>query len=441
MIQKLKEVIVTNKKLFSDMVLISLASVASSFLSYYLNFYVQSLYTDVIDFKNFTIFITFLSLIILIPNTFGTSIIIQVTELTTLKKTSQLFDLFWKLLGIFLLIGLIVLLIVNYFSKNLEFLFQVNVNNFFNLTSWYLLLMIIGIPIQAFIYGMMKFKAHVFLIISTIVVKIVGISYFFSLGYGFYAVFYGFIISGLYSIIFGLVSIFINLNLRVEKISSKDLIKKIFLFSVPILFISLGRDLLTYLDFLVVSSRFTQIEASKYALLMNLGKIFLFGSLIILGVMMPQIIDSFNRGENYFKKFKLYLFMETFIVTIGLIIFSVFPKYVIDGLILLTSFLGLSSGSLNSYYDVLSYLPLYSFFIALLVMINLFTIFLISIKRLSIFIFYIVTVLLQFLGASFFAKNIEQVIFCNIICSGLLLLYLIYVTQKKYEDFNNNSSL
>lgn len=423
------------------MFLVTFASIISSFLSYYLNFYVQSLLVNVTDFANFSLFITFIGLLIMIPNTLSTSIIMIVTELRSQDKFSELFDLFKKLMGIFFLISLILFLLVYKFQENLGQLFKVDLLNFFYFSGFYVLILILTIPVLAFIYGMMKFKSYSVITTGTILVKILGISFFFSKGYGFYSIFYGFICSAAFCLITGIIVLLLNFERPKIKISSKTLIGRIFLFSIPLLFISLGKDMITYLDFLIIKSKLDSLISGDYSLLINIGKIFLFGSLIILGVMMPQIADSYNRKENYFKKFKIYLYLELAIVFVGLLCFGIFPKYIVDLLIFISKYLGLSASSLSSYYNVVGILPYYSLFISLVVLINLFSIFLIAIQKLYIFIGFIITLLLQGLSIYFLGSNILNVIICNIICASLLLGFLVLTAYKQYESFDYNSSV
>ena len=423
------------------MFLVTFASVVSSFLAYYLNFYVQSIFVDVDDFANYSLFITFIGLISIIPNTVSTSIIMTVNEFKTSEKFEELYDLFIKLLGIFFLIGSVFGLLIYKFQSTLSLVFKTDVPNFFTYSGFYLLILVLIIPIQAFIYGLMKFKSHSFLITSTVLVKLLSLGYFYSKGFGFSSIFYGFIASGIYYLVCGLLILFLNLEKNGQKISSKSAITKVFYFSVPILFISLGKELITYLDFLIVKSKFDSIISGNYALLLNIGKVFLFGSLLILGVMLPQISESFNKKENYFKKFKIYLYLELFIVGVGVVLFAVFPKLVIDLLLAISRLVGLNASSLESYYLIVDILPLYSIFISLVVLVNVFTIFLISIKKLNIFVYYILSLLLQGLLIYFASSSIQNVIFYNIICSGSLLGFLVYTTYKEYETFNHHPNL
>jgi len=441
MIQRIRDIYLQNKILFSDMFLVTFASVVSSFLAYYLNFYVQSIFIDVDDFANYSLFITFIGLISIIPNTVSTSIIMTVNEFKTSEKFEELYDLFIKLLGIFFLIGSVFGLLIYKFQSTLSLVFKTDVPNFFTYSGFYLLILVLIIPIQAFIYGLMKFKSHSFLITSTVLVKLLSLGYFYSKGFGFSSIFYGFIASGIYYLVCGLLILFLNLEKNGQKISSKSAITKVFYFSVPILFISLGKELITYLDFLIVKSKFDSIISGNYALLLNIGKVFLFGSLLILGVMLPQISESFNKKENYFKKFKIYLYLELFIVGVGVVLFAVFPKLVIDLLLAISRLVGLNASSLESYYLIVDILPLYSIFISLVVLVNVFTIFLISIKKLNIFVYYILSLLLQGLLIYFASSSIQNVIFYNIICSGSLLGFLVYTTYKEYETFNHHSNL
>lgn len=430
-----------NKGLFSDMFLITVATFVSSFLSYYLNFYVQSLFVDISDFANYLLFITFISLITLIPTTLSTSIIVNVTELKSNNRDSELSSLFWKLMGVFLIISLFFFLGISKFDRELSQVFNISINNFFWFIGAYSLFLVISIPISAFIYGTMQFKVYSSLIIGLVLFKILGVGYFYNQGFGFESVFYGFIFSSIFFIIFGLLFLAFKLEKPDFKIKSKPVIKKIFVFSIPLLFIAIGRDLISYVDFLIVKARFSEVISGNYSLLLNLGKVLLFGSLVILGVMLPQIADSFNRKENYFKKFKIYLYIELFIVFIGLLLFSIFPKFVIDVLIFISGYLGLNSTSFNSYYQILDLLPFYSIFIALVVMINFFTIFLTAIQKYHIFIYYILCLLIQATLLYFFASDILNVIIYNIICASLLMFYLIKVVYEQYKGFYYHSSL
>lgn len=441
MIKRFKNLIAENKRLFSDMFLVTSATVVSSFLSYYLNFYVQSKFIDVVDFANFSLFITFISLVSLIPSTLSTSIIMTVTQLKSEEKFQELFDLLIKLLGIFLLIAFIFFLMVSKFQENLNALFKVDLENFFFYAGLYLFVLILTVPLTGFIYGMMKFKSYSIVLIGVVLIKILGFGYFYSQGYGFNSIFYSFILSGFFAILFGIFALVSDLERPKIKISSKKLIGKVFLFSLPLLFISLGRDMITYIDFLVVKSKLDVLVSADYSLLINIGKIFLFGSLIVLGVMLPQIADSFNKKENYFNKFKIYLYLEGVIVLVGIICFGLFPRYIVDFLIYFSNFIGLNSSSFVSYYNIVDVLPAYSIFISLVVLINLFTIFLIAVQRFYIFIIYILSISIQFIGIYFYGTDILNVIICNIISASCLLGFLIYATYKQYESFNNNSSL
>lgn len=441
MISKLKIIFQENKNLFSDMFLVTLASVISAFLSYYLNFYVQSIYVNVLDFSNYLLFITFIGFMTLIPNTISTSIVVTVNELRAQNRNSEIFDLFWKLMGIFLLISMIFFLLIYKFSSELGSIFNISISNFFLFSGIYIVFLILTVPISAFIYGSMQFKSYSSLIIGMVLVKIIGTGYFFKLGYGFNAIFLGFISSAIFFIVLGLIILILKMEKPNLNSSSRNIIGKIFLFSIPLLFISLGRDMISYLDFLIVKSRFDEVISGNYSLLLNIGKIFLFGSLIILGVMLPQIADSYNRKQDYFKKFKIYLYIELIIVFLGLLFFGLFPKFVIDTLIFVSQYLGLNSNSFSTYYQILDYLPSYSIFIALVVLINFFTLFLIAIQKYYIFTVYILCLLGQGLSIYYHASGISNVIIYNIICASCLLVYLIAITYRQYENFNHNSSL
>jgi Na+-driven multidrug efflux pump len=126
------------------MFLVTFASVVSSFLAYYLNFYVQSIFIDVDDFANYSLFITFIGLISIIPNTVSTSIIMTVNEFKTSEKFEELYDLFIKLLVIFFLIGSVFGLQIYKFQSTLSLVFKTDVPNFFTYSGFYLLILVLS---------------------------------------------------------------------------------------------------------------------------------------------------------------------------------------------------------------------------------------------------------------------------------------------------------
>jgi len=121
--------------------------------------------------------------------------------------------------------------------------------------------------------------------------------------------------------------------------------------------------------------------------------------------------------------------------------FVLFPRLVVDLLIKISSWVGLNPSSFSSYYNVMDLLPWYSIFIGLIVLINFFTVFLISVEVVRVFVGFLISVAIQFILISFLADHLYSVIIYNIITASLLLLYLIYETRKKYQNFCNSSSL
>lgn len=431
----------SNRKFFNQVFLISISSILASFFAYYFNFLVQSKFPDLELFSNFQLFVTILSLIAILPSTFSTSISTMVGELNNEETKDQLTDFFIKVSFIFLIFGIFLFLIINLLQPFLSSFFKISYPYFFSYLSVIVLISVVSTPITSFLFGLMKLYSYSFLLVLAGILKISFLFYFFSQLYGFNSIFYSFIVSILICQITGLLFLRNSFTLKIKYRVPNTLIKKIFLLSGAVLFILVGKDLISQFDFMLVKSKFDSLTSGNYALLLNLGKIFLFGSLIILGAMLPQIAESFQKKENFFQKFRIYMVLEGFVVGVGLVFFIFFPKTLIDLLILVSRLIGLNPNSFSSYYNITHYLPWYGVFIALVVVINFLSIFLVAIQHVRIFIPFILALVVQSLLIFFIAWDIYSVIICNIMMAVVLVVYLIYEVRKKYQDFNHSSSL
>ncbi len=441
MLTKIRSAIVSNKEMFNQMLIVSFATIISSFLSYYFNFFVQSKFPSLEDFSNFQFLITFLTLITIIPGSIGTSITTSVSEFLGDGKKDQLTDFFLKIYLLYFILGTILSGLV-YFSKSyLAKIFNISNENFFLFLATILFISLLLTPITSFLYGLLRFYSYSLVLVALIFFKIIFLSIFYQRGFGFDSIFYSFIISSFLVLFIGFILIKGSLSNSVNVRVPVSFIKKVIFLSGPLLFITIGREMLSQVDFLIIKSKFDTLTSGSYALLINLGKIYLFGSLIIVGAMLPQIASSYRTGGNYFKKLQLYLYIELMIVFIGLICFVIFPKYLIDLLILVSKAVGLNPSSFYSYYQVVDLLPVYSIFISIVILINFFTLFFISIQYVKIFYGYILALFGQFITIQYFSWDILSVIICNIIVSSILLGYLVYETRKRYQDFNYSSSV
>lgn len=436
MISKLLE-----NKLISGMFFVTVGSVISTFLSYYFNFYVQSLFPDLSDYSNYVFIITFLSIFILIPSAIGSSLSLLVTELHVKNETKKLTKLYLKMVSIFGFIGLLFLLLCLVLDSRISEIFNIGEPFYIRMLGILLFLSAISIPVISFLQGLLRFKSLSVLIIFLAGIKIALVYILYRLDYGFNSLTYGLILGAVLQLLVGNILLISSFDRDFKSADVGGYAKKVLLISLPLFFITTGTGLLTQVDFLVIKSKFLPEVSGAYALLINIGKIFFFGSYIFLGAMGPQVTEAYNKKDGYFKILFFYSKIILSIICVGISILVFFPKQFLDIFIFLSGFIGLNSKSLILYYGITDLIPSYSIFISLAILINLLVIFLIATTTTRIYLAFIFSLLLQFLLINYFATNLYSCIFYNIIAASLLLMYLGFETYKKYESVHNRSGL
>jgi O-antigen/teichoic acid export membrane protein len=252
---------------------------------------------------------------------------------------------------------------------------------------------------------------------------------------------YGLILSSVSLILVGNILLLSSFDKEYKNSDITGLTKRVLFFSLPIFFIATGNGLITQVDFLLIKSKLAPELSGQYGLLVNIGKIFYFSSIIFLGAMSPQITEAYNKRNGYFKILFFYLKIIIALIVGGLAVFGLFPKWFLDVFVFLSSKLGLNLTSLNLYYQITDLIPSYSIFISLVILINFLVLFLIATATTRIYIGFILGTLIQFLLIYTYSTDLYSVINCNIISASVLLGYLLYETYKKYESFHNSSSL
>ena len=440
MLNKLISNILKNS-VFSGMLLVSVGSVISTFFSYYFNFYIQSIFPSFVDYSNFTFIITFITISQLIPLAISGSLSIIVTELKVKNEFKILTMLYLKMVLMFSLIGLIMCLLVLVLSNQISVVFKIDNIYLIQLLAVSLFFSTASIPVSSFLYGLLRFKAHVSLTVFSAAAKLGIVYLLYTLNYGFLSIPYGIILTTLAAFTLGNIFLMVNFNHDFKGTSTSGLVKRVILFSLPLFFIVTGNGMLTQVDFLVIKSKFAGDLAGQYALLINIGKMLFFSSMIFLGAMSPQVTEAYNKRDGYFKVFFFYLKIVSLVVIAGLLVLGLFPVKFLDLFVALSSFIGLNLTSLNLYYSISNLIPLYAIFICLVILINFLVIFLVASSTTRIYISFILGLVTQIGLIEYFSYDLTSAIFCNIIAASILLFYLVFETYKKYESFHNSSSL
>lgn len=425
----------------SGMLLVTFGSIISTFFSYYFNFYIQSIFPNLTDYGNFVFVLTFLTLTQLIPLSISSSLSLLVTELKVKNEFKKLTMLYLRMNLLFGFIGGLVSLFTLFFSNQISSIFKVGDVFYIQLMAILIFISTLSIPVTSYLYGLLRFKSHTSLIVMISILKLVFVYFFYISGFGFLSVLYGLILSSVSLIVVGNFLLLSSFDKDYRASDITGLAKKVLFFSLPIFFISTGNGLITQIDFLLIKSKFAAELSGQYGLLVNIGKIFYFSSIIFLGAMSPQITEAYNKRDGYFKIFFFYLKIVLALIAGGLIVFGLFPKSFLDIFVFLSSKIGLNLNSLNLYFQVSELIPSYAVFITLVILINFLVLFLIATSTTRIYIGFILSTLLQILLIYFYSSDLYSVINCNIISASVLLGYLFFETYKKYESFHNSSSL
>jgi O-antigen/teichoic acid export membrane protein len=439
MVGKIRQL--TKNPLFTGLFFLSLANIFSNFLNYYYNFYIQSLFPGFTDFGDFMFILTFLTLSQIIPGSVLGTLNIIVTELKVKNEFAKLTLLYIRMLTMFSIVGFVIGLFVFSVSTQISEIFKINNIYYIQLLGLLIFLGTATSPVGSFLYGLLKFKSFSFIILASSFLKIFYTFLLFSLGYGFVSILYAFILSSITIFIFGNLLLITHYDPKYKISNISEITKRLILFSIPLLFILTGSSILNQVDFMILKNKLDPVVSGMYGYLLNFGKIFYFGSIIFCGAMAPQITESFTKKENYFKILFFYLKIVISIVTIGLTALIFFTKEFLDLFVYLTSHIGLKLSSLVMFYEVLDYLPLYSIFLAIYVLINFLTSFLVATSTYKIFISYILAVIVQATLIFIYANDIYTTIYCNIFVSSVLLLYLLYEVYRKHFNFNHSSNL
>lgn len=427
--------------IFNGLFIVTSGSILTTFLSYYYNFQTQSLFPGFAEFGDYVFIITLLTISQIIPASVSGTLNLIVTELKVKNEYAKLTLLYIKMLVLFSLVGFVLGFFVFSISNLISDIFQVKNVYYIQLLGLLIFLSTASIPHSSFLYGLLKFKSSSFLGVFGSILKIVLLVYFYNLGFGFVSILYSFIFAITVNFILGnlLLVTHFDKNYKLNDVSLYT--KKLIMFSLPLFFILTGTSILNQLDIIFLKTRLTTELSGMYGYLNNFGKIFYFGSFLFIGAMAPQITESYNKKENYFKIFWFYFKIVFSIVSLGLITLVFFAKEFLDMFIYFSAYIGLRQSSLLNFYSILEYIPLYSVFISVYVFVNFLVIFLIAVSAFRIYVAFISAVLLQGLLIFVFANDIYTAIYCNLLVSSLLLAYLIYEIYKKYTSFNNSSNL
>ena len=189
--------------------------------------------------------------------------------------------------------------------------------------------------------------------------------------------------------------------------------KKLILYSLPTLFIMLFLVSLYNADIILVKHFFSAREAGLYAALSTLGKIVLFASGAITQAMFPIAAYLARRKKDPSRILKQTIILTSLISLVILILYFVFPKYLV--MILFG----------GQYLEISSYLFFFGLVFSLFSIISIFISFFLAIHKLRFVYFLGLAALAEIVLIIFFHQSILEIISILFIVMVILLVGLI----------------
>ncbi len=217
-----------------------------------------------------------------------------------------------------------------------------------------------------------------------------------------------------------------------EQIDFRGMLK----YAIPVAVVLLGTALFYNIDVILVKHYFSAQEAGYYASLSQLGKIIIFGTGAIAGVMFPMIVEKYEKGERYQGLFWKSIGIVTLLSGIALVIYFLFPEFVV----------GLLYGA--DYLPMAGLLGFVGIFMALYSILNVVVQFFLSVKSYTFLYSFIIGMIGQIILVVLFHNTIEQVILMmNISMASIaiaLFIHYAFFNQKlkiKRKAVDSGSSL
>ncbi len=418
MIDKLKS-IKENIDLY-ETILVGAGTIAGSFFSYLLQF-VLGRRLSVEDYGSFNTLLSISSLIGVIAVVLGLSLVKVVAELYINEEEEKLKLLFINISKFSLLVGGVLFGVVfslRYYISTIFKIGSVGAVVFFALTAGVGILN--GVP-PSFIRGLQKFKNFSLFQVLSSIIRFLFPTIFVFMGLGLTGVFGGLSVSSVLTIIVG--TLLMDLSLKVNKnINLTKEYKKILSFSLPVVFVHLFTTSLTSIDLILVKKFFSPIDAGYFAGAVTLGKILLFGAGAVTVVMFPKIIALYTKGKDFYPEFKNLVSILIAILLLGIFSYSVFP-----GLIT-RIFFG------KTFENSVVFLPMFSIFVSLLVLINFFVYFFLAVEKRNVALLLLPGVVLQYLLINMYHSSLYEVIWVDIFaCIITLALLVVYFYAQRIK--------
>jgi len=419
LIQKVK----SNRYLMGT-VYIGAGSIFAAIFSYLLQF-VFGRILSVADFGTFNALISLSYLVGVPAGVFGVSLVKYVSELSSRQDTKKLTALYWKLLALSLLLGVGISLAIFLLRFNISEQLKIYDTGVIAIFGILMGLAFVGSIPASYLQGLLRYRAFAFFSVMSSAYRFVFSALAVFLGLKLAGAFGGMFVAGILSVVTAFFILRKNLT-TFENISLVDDYKRLLAFSLPVMFVNFGLMLLNNIDLILVKKYFEPEMAGYYAGTVTLGKIFLFGAGAVSTVMFPTISSLAARGLNYSRAFFKFLSLQLMLVAGGLIVFSVFPSF------LTRLFFG------ERFMSSVEYLPMFSLFIGLYIIINFLILFFLAVSRTSVFLLLLPGLVIQYLLISSNHGTLYDIINADIYAGIISLVLLTAFFIKGSSGKGNN---
>lgn len=406
----LKKLFSQHRLLFTGSFYMLLASVLANIFGYLF----QLLMGRMLPAAEYGVLISLLSLLYLtmIPgSTLQATLAKKISELKAGEDFSAIRSLFW-VLGRFFLIGGVIWSLV-------FFVFRQPIAQFLNLSQtslviWFGVLagvsFLQSIP-NSFLQGLQRFKAYALSNTLMPFLKLALSTLLVWLGWSVTGALWGLILSMIITI--GVALGLLWKNLKGEQVLVNQYFSSMLRFYLPTLLIMIALASFWNLDVILVKHFFVPQEAGLYSALSVLGRIIFFATSSIAMVMFPLVAERKAKGETYLK-----ILSPALGLVLGGSLLITVAYFALPWLIVTIIF-----GA--SYLAITPLLGWFGIFISLYTLSFLLVQFYLSIKRLWIAPWLLLTAIIQSILIFFYHDNLAQIVWVNLVSSGLLLTGLL----------------
>ena len=358
--------------------------------------------------------ISFIGLLAIVPISLSLVIVKYVSSAKSKRETEGLIK--WLRSNGFKA-SIIISIIIVMISPAVTTFLRINKSSYIILIALLFLFSIQTVINRSILQGLLKFKESVLTVLAEASIKLIISLMLIYMGFRVGGAIFAITISSFLG--WYMTNMYLKGKFETQSNFSPE-IKKMFIFSIPVLLQSFAITSIYSADVILVKHFFSSHEAGIYASLSTLGKVIFFGAAPIGAVMFPLISKRQSRGQTY-KKIFMYSLFGTLILAFGvLLIYWLIPDLAI----------GLLYGS--AYLEASDLLIWFGIFITLFTLSSLIINYCLSLGKTQIVILPMIAAVSQIAVIWFYHQTLFQVVIISVVVSTLLLVsLLIYSIYEK----------